>query len=369
MGSAERLAALEAVTELLELRPAGPSTRSEVVAVVGGRSGPRFLLPLDHLEATRSACLAYLGLRDLRTRANRTLVAGALASNAVRARVIDARLVLNREPGSLLAHLGQVLGRDDLVPAVGLGNLDEVWKPTLQLFAPDGEPIAYVKVGWGAIGAHLVEREAAALALWSRKEEPRLVVPRLISAPPWRKMPLACTAPLPGDVRRLPAGPVSAWGARTLDPPRADVPLSDSTWWTSRLEHHGDHPVVGPILGRINDRHARTPQSWARWHGDWVPWNLARSASGLVAWDWEYSEAAAPVGLDETHCAYQVTRVGRSATVDQALRSARRAAPSRWVADAHLAMLATRALELESIQGRPFGDHHQVLTAARAAIR
>ena len=109
--------------------------------------------------------------------------------------------------------------------------------------------------------------------------------------------------------------------------------------------------------------HGGRERAWARWHGDWVPWNLARSGRGLVAWDWEYSEPGAPVGLDELHCIYQVARHRRGGQVQDALGLVRASAEDQWLADAHLVMLSTRHRLLERLTGRPVGDHHQVMAA------
>ena len=370
--SREGATALAVVTDLLGLRPATQTDHhrvdAAVLGVVEGRDGPRFLLPIGTTDLGISSCLSYLGLRDRRTRLNRRVLAGALRVGASPL-VIRQRLVADTGPGSLLAHLQHALGRAPVHVAVGLGNLDEVWKPTLQVFATDGTPLAYVKVGRGAIGAHLVATELTALSAWASQDDPRLFVPALIAAAPWNDMPLACTQPMPGDVRRLPSGPISAWGVRTLDQPIHPRPIGDTPWWNGRLERFADHPAIAPLLARIAERHRHGNRPWARSHGDWVPWNLARSSRGLVAWDWEYSEAGAPVGIDETHLAYQQARVRRGRPVGEALDAARSAAPSPWVADAHLAMLITRAAGLATLHGSPFGDHDDLLAAAHHRLR
>lgn len=359
---------LAAVTALLGLRPASAADGAHVLGLVGGRGGPRFLLPLGHVDATTASCLAYLGLRDRRTRLNRMAVAAAMRAGAGRF-VLQQRLVADTGPGSLLAHLADALGVDTFDVAVGLGELDEVWKPTLQAFGPDGTPLAYVKIGRGPIGARLATTELDTLRCWAAAEDPRLVVPALVEAAPWNQMPLVCTLPMPPDVRRLPPGPVSAWGVRTLDPPIEDRPIDDAPWWTARLERFAQDPEIAPLLERIAHRHRTGERAWARSHGDWVPWNLARSGRGLVAWDWEYSEAGAPVGIDETHLAFQVARVQHGRPIASALAAARAAAPSPWVADAHLAMLVTRAGDLARCGGRPVGDHHELIATAASILR
>jgi hypothetical protein len=163
--------------------------------------------------------------------------------------------------------------------------------------------------------------------------------------------------------------------------------VTGAAWWTDRADRDADHPDVGPLLDAVAAHHDGPLRPWARWHGDWVPWNLARSRRGLVAWDWEYSEPGAPVGLDEVHGAYQEARFQDGRPVPDALAAARRAARhvahraavdpadaggpdgdagARWLADAHLVALTTRHTLLARLAGEPVGDHHDLMAAARA---
>ena len=361
-----RGSALEAVTETLGLRPATAGDQRGRLGVVKGRGGPRFLIPLDNPAVGRAACLAYLGLRDGRTRIQRRTLAYALALGGQRL-AVDDHLVIDRSEGSLFDHLTRALGRDDLAVAVGLGRADSVWKPTLQVFGSQGEPVAYVKVGRGPVASWLVITETKVLELWAHADDPRLVVAEPIPVDAWRGQPLAVVTPLPIDSRRLPA-PVSAWPVRTLDPPIPAGPLDSSTWWTERVTTWGDEPEVTRVLERVAERLGDSELEWARAHGDWVPWNLARCSVGLVAWDWEYSEPAAPAGLDEVHCAFQIARVAQGKPVDQALAVARAAAPSSAVADLHVAMLVTRWAQVARLAGRPAEDHREVMVGAMGAL-
>ena len=401
---------LEALTELLDLHPATGATAGPdrtLLGVVSGRSGPRFLVPLDHPDATPEACLAYLGLRDLRTRVSRGAVGWALKARLGPV-VLRERLTAASGPGSLIGLLTDLLAdpehRDDddgpgLAVAIGMGHRDEVWKPTLQVFHPDGTPAAFVKVGLGPVGDHLVATEADTLATWSRVADPRLVVPELIADTTWDGIRVAVVAPLPDDARRLPPGVPSAWSVRQLDGPEAHHPLGASAWWKERTAACADQPDVDRLLGRIADRHDdATAHTWGRWHGDGVPWNLARCHRGLIAWDWEYSEPGAPVGLDEVHGAYQQARVVDGRPIRDALAVARtmaeriaRSTPSPaspadllaragtdaaepiasspgWLADLHIAMLVTRSAELERLLGHPPADQAELLAAAGPAL-
>lgn len=393
--------ALDAIVDLLDLRRcSGPPSGRATLGLVSGRSGPRFLVPTSYPDAAPQACLAYLGLRDARTRLARGAVGWALRARATRL-VIGDTYEVDAGPGSLIAHLEDLLRDDEHEPglavAVGLGRRDEVWKPTLQVFRPDGTPAAFVKVGLGAVADELVSTEARALAAWGAHPDPRLVVPGLLADTTWNGMRIAVVAPLPDDARRLPPGVPSAWAVRELDGPAEPQSLVEAAWWRSRRDACAHDARVDRLLDRIEDRQGAAVGSMARWHGDWVPWNLARCHRGLVAWDWEYSEPGAPVGLDEVHGAFQQAHVAEGRSIAAALDEARHAASSlvarstsptspaelraragteeapspfasaRWLTDLHLAMLLSRAVRLEQLAERPPAHRAELLAAAEAA--
>jgi hypothetical protein len=94
-----------------------------------------------------------------------------------------------------------------------------------------------------------------------------------------------------------------------------------------------------------------------RWHGDWVSWNLARAATGRVAWDWEYSHRHVPLGFDLMHWHFQETLAGSDATLDSAVAASHAAVPGlaalgvapearATVADLYVVEILTRAAVL-----------------------
>ncbi|MCU1368829.1 MAG: hypothetical protein JWO77_23 [Ilumatobacteraceae bacterium] len=357
---------LDALTALLDLRPGSGRTDAGPDRARLGVVGGRFLVPLDFPDASPEACLAYLGLRDRRTQVSRGAVGLALKAGLTRF-VAREELTADTGPGSLIALLADLLDDPDEEPglavAVGLRRIDEVWKPTLQVFRPDGTPAAFVKIGLGPVGDRLVSAEAAALAAWGDHPDPRLVVPDLIADTTWNDLRIAVVAPLPEDARRLPPGTPSAWAVRDLDGPEQHATLEAAAWWTERREACQDQPAIDELLDQIAARHRGDERAWARWHGDWVPWNLARCHRGLIAWDWEYSEPGAPVGLDEVHGRYQQAHVVEGRTIADALAEAHRG--EGWLADAHVAMLITRSAELERLLGTPPRDQHELLAAVK----
>jgi hypothetical protein len=64
---------------------------------------------------------------------------------------------------------------------------------------------------------------------------------------------------------------------------------------------------VSGVLERVGDRSV----AWGTSHGDWGPWNMSRSPSGMYVWDWERTSAGVPIGIDVLHFCFQ-TRATRS---------------------------------------------------------
>jgi hypothetical protein len=96
------------------------------------------------------------------------------------------------------------------------------------------------------------------------------------------------------------------------------------------------------------------------WHGDWVPWNMARHRGRLIVWDWENRATGVPVGFDLAHQAFQTALSTRgrpaaecAAAMDAALRAYGPALGldgprQRFVADAYLVELWLRTYELSA---------------------
>ena len=90
------------------------------------------------------------------------------------------------------------------------------------------------------------------------------------------------------------------------------------------------------------------------WHGDWTPWNMARSGQRVLLWDWERFETDVPIGLDRCH--YLVNAITRRrGTSDETIRAGLAAAgatpdtpgsPSHALGALYLLAVAGRYLPL-----------------------
>ncbi len=147
-----------------------------------------------------------------------------------------------------------------------------------------------------------------------------------------------------GPLRRTPFGqparPAAAAEAEAL----ADVTPG------RRLDRGAPQPARGA---------ARPTQPWsgAAWHGDWVPWNMARDGDQVLLWDWEHYEDDVLAGFDHLHYLAQTRRMRdgtdwrprtpgwrrRAAlTTDWGLTGPRPRPPSRLPAAINLRFLADR---------------------------
>lgn len=296
----------------------------ETYAVVPSPERARFLVPLATAAAAAASVGRYNGLREPGTRVFRFLLGLGyrlrIAQRVIRHRLVvcvDERLDERALPGHLLsAHLREVLGEADVVVGAGVHRIDPHHKPVLQLFSPAGKPVGYVKVGWNDATRTMVATEAEALSLVGDMNE--MHVPRVLHEGTWRDYRLTVTAPLPETVRRhrepdrLPAARFSLAVAESTGGYVA--PLRASGFWRGIREEvaivAAEEAELAAAMGRVLDRVELTcgdvSLRFGRWHGDWVPWNLAWADGTLCVWDWEHSGGDAPVGFDSLHWRFQV---------------------------------------------------------------
>lgn len=368
----------DAINDLLSVRPATQADATHLA--IPSATRPDFYLPLDTSASARRACWAYNGLRPIRRRLPRAAIglAASLWGGRGRRLVPASRLIrADRGDGSLLGCLADELGVSPLAAAIGTPRRDGWWKPTLQLFDQAGHPVGFAKIGLGALADRLVTNEHAALT--SGAKPASIKVPAALAMIRWRDLAVVVTEPMPPTVRRRPddagaptAAMASLWG--NADP----VALVGGPWWAAtrrRLDAVAGTGDAAPELDRMGEilAAAATVAAGAqvvhgRWHGDWVPWNMAHDRDGTVwLWDWEYSGADVPAGTDRMHWAYQVARVLRGESVADSGTFARNSTTADLVAAGcsddqvqvlsfvHAAELCTRAIEARSL-GADLGD-------------
>jgi hypothetical protein len=343
-----------------------------------------FMVSLASRAGASRALTAYNALRSPRKRLARTVLGLGLRAGVAQPLLgtkVDIGLAVGataqqRSEALLGEYLRGLFGRP-VVMAFGCGG-GPYRKPVLQVFSSAGEALGYVKVGWNDWTRDAVRREATALAASSEAAGPgqvtRLGVPRLLHRARWRELELVVTAPLPKGISRvatdapLPGTEILAEISRLT--PVAESALGTSRWLAAlraRIEAGVTDPVTAGRLARLADgaerQYGRVPLRCGSWHGDLVPWNLARLGERLYAWDWESSAPSAPVGFDALHFYFQVAFVAHHRPLEEAAglaaRSARPALDALGVAadqhglvaTLHLLDLAVRHEEAASSSG------------------
>jgi hypothetical protein len=318
----------------------------EQFAVLPGAPGRSFLVPLAARWGTSAALTSYNALRPPRRRLARRMLAlglrAGLTGPLLRDRV-DVGVAADAGTGDLpdvllREHLCAMFGRTQVVVAIG-GGSGPYRKPVLQVFGADGTPLGYVKVGWNDWTRDAVRCEAAALRRCAARPL-RLGVPALLDQSVWCGLDLLVTAPLPARVRRVGRG-AELPGAGLL---REISELSEcrvgelaaSPWWTGlrarirdRVSDPEAHFALAEVADRLERAAAQVPLGFGYWHGDLVPWNMARLGARLYVWDWESSAPDAPLGFDALHFYFQSAFVAQGRPLAEAAAHAgRRAAPT-----------------------------------------
>lgn len=327
---------------LVDLLAAGPARRASHLVLPISRHN-RFLVPLGANRATAASLASYAALRPRPQR----LVRRALAAGG-RAGVLSLLPVPRAAigDGALVAWLRERLDEPALVFACGLRRSGAFATPVLQLFRPDGTAVGYAKLGWDPVTRTQVAAEAAALVRTVGLATLR--APRLLAAGTSDDLEVCVTAPMPPRVQRLSADFVPSAAVlrevACLDGALERTALGASVAVARARAAIGSlpDPVAGEldsVLDELVETHGATELEFGRWHGDWVPWNMARDpemprsgtpgSGALWVWDWEYSRSPAPLGFDALHWHYQLAHVVAGRAAADAMLDAARAARGR----------------------------------------
>lgn len=364
--------------ELLGFRPASGRDAVTHLALPSATS-PSFYVPVISRDAAVASCLAYNRLRPQPVARRRSAVGWGLRLGLVQ-RLRGTPMTSGAPTGRfvstidgdplrpLLDELARCLGCGELSAATSPRPVDPFWTPTLQLFDRAGTPVGYAKVGWTDLTRTQVTSEADLLARLADHPVAGFASPAPIGRFTWGDTVVSVTAPMPPDVVRVTVddGPfprvlndVAGLGGQLRE---TTFGSSGGAAWADRLVGEpGGMPIWAQTLfaktwATARHRLGARPVLLGRWHGDWVPWNVARSGTQMWVWDWEYSGADRPVGLDAYHWYYQQARIversGVVAALDEArMRGARhldalgvKSETEPVIAAAHVLELAARAV-------------------------
>jgi hypothetical protein len=289
----------------------------------------RFLLPDGARRGVAASVLRYNRLRPARMRAVRGVIGGMVRAGLggvfrERLDVCIARDLTADDASEIVVEEwieAHALGGHPALVAIGVGRQGPNRKPVLQLFSPRGEALGYAKIGWNDFTRELVRAEAQMLERCARAA-PGPWTPAPLALGTCRDLEVSVVSPLPVDARRFdPTSPppveLLRWIAG-LDG-RAEPGHLAGSPYAARMHaalETGDEPAAEAgrsLLGRLE--RADPALAFGTWHGDLVPWNLARVPDGLAVWDWEHAASGVPVGLDLVHWHFQTALIldGRDA--------------------------------------------------------
>ncbi len=298
--------------------PLGPNQRTLAEYLVQDESNPRFLLQ-NHRRAMATGVHRYHDAmpRSSRLR-NRSASIGArtgLASRLWRGRVrlVSSNPLAADGRSSLLTHLAEVLGEDTVFTSLTLGPPKRAnRKPVIQMIRPDGQVIAFVKVGWNHTTRELVRNEVSWLRSLEAANLTAFQVPTLLHSGTWRGLEIAAMTAVPSDVR-------SSRDPHTPPPVQVFHQIAElagieehrliHSHFARRIENYlRPSPALGTVV-RFLEKHRDEDVAFGTWHGDFSPWNMSTTASGLHLLDWEFAAHQVPYGFDCFHFFLQVALV------------------------------------------------------------
>jgi hypothetical protein len=241
-------------------------------------------------------------------------------------------------------ELPRVLGVPRVEVAISVGaTLRPNVKPVLTVLSPAGRVLAFAKIGWNELTADLVRNESRMLLELRDRPTRTFRAPRVLHHGTWNGNELLVLSPLEHAVRRrrpvdaLPEAAMlrelaTVMGSErvrvTSTPVWADL-VARATAAAGTLEH-GER--VAAAIAALEARLADVELLHGLSHGDFAPWNLLHTASGVNLWDWERAAPSRPVGFDVVHYAFEVAHRRAKQAVPAALatatRRAARAAPA-----------------------------------------
>lgn len=337
---------------------------------------PRLLVPRERRPAAGAVRRYGVG-RGRSERLRATVLAAGLATGLGPLLLRDRVRLTGPGAPSVETHLAEVLGTDVRI-SLYLGAPRANRKPVLQVLAPDGRTLAWVKVGVDPLTSRLVADEAAALTALAATGLRLATVPRVLHSGRWNDLELLVQSPLPVDPRRPRPGwdRVVAAQAEVAGIGAVDArPLGGTGYWRSLLERVDRLPdgtgaeQLQALVPRVTDDCGDVPLTVGAWHGDWTPWNTAADGESLLVWDWERFGAAVPTGYDTLHWRLQSDLVNSlddpSASAQRCLDSAPStlaplglsAQAARATAVGYLTELATRYVtDRQAEAGARLGD-------------
>lgn len=315
----------DGATALTEARRAEITAATEAYQLV--RFGGRVRFVVDHAlsrRARRRVLLYGNSLRAPRRRLARAAVASAFQLGRLPGH--SALAAPHRDTLGLRRRVARALSRCENGVHLSFAVLDREGPPRATVLAvdPDGTPLMFLKVGAGSARRAALRRERAAIVRSREGRPPGVELPGETLWAEVGDVTVLGIEPLPADVTPVgPDEPNATWGgldALVAGSAAEELSLAESPWLRARCraaralaaDPRPEISELGARCVKVTEayatRHRGTRLPHGMRHGDWSFWNLGWTGGGahrrLVAWDWEYSEASAPLALDRHNWHY-----------------------------------------------------------------
>jgi hypothetical protein len=353
-----------------------PATAPDVeLAVVPNAASARLLAPADP-RGCASAVQRFSAAISVKEMAQRRV--GGAVTRAAGAALLRDRVVIS-EPGaeSIATVVADIVGRPVQL-SLGIGTVRANRKPVLGAFDDSGRPVAFVKVGDNPASIGHVRREAEALAALGQRDWRVIEVPRLLGSVEWRDMHvLVMSALVPpawqGLDGRWPI-PDAAMDELAFIDGVDERPLVESPMWArlrdvpAQLQSRELADELAETLDRVERGVGDTKLQVGAWHGDFTPWNMARTSDRLQLWDWERFEVGVPRGLDRLHYAVHTVSRERGFSLSSVVEGLRRGAAGAGRQDLALAATYLAALGSRYLLGAQGAGGEAVADQARLVL-
>jgi hypothetical protein len=269
-----------------------------------------------------------------------------------------SRLVLTGTPGaggaeSVLADaLGEV---DDLVVRLGRRRFNRAL--VLLPFDGAGRLVGVVKVARGESARRVLRQEHDTLVKANERDVPGLHVPAPLAFVETGELAYFAMSPLTSDevsrprpvpVRQMLA--LADLGHGPSRPLRATPAVERLRRRVAALEDPAQQAWTGTALDALLEQLGDVEVPQGAWHGDWVPWNMAREGDDVLLWDWEHFDLEALRSWDHLHYLAQDlrTRAGTTPAAEDAwLAEAQQALADDWDLDEPQRRAVLRAYLIE----------------------
>lgn len=271
------------------------------------QSAPRLAVPAHSRRAAQLAVLRPCA-SDTFVHTLRRNALGIILRNPLGALAMPAGVHINRTANSIEAKLEQIFDQPVLI-ALMTGSPRANRKPVLSIFDQSGAELGFAKVGLGELAGTLVENEYFALNSMAQTGSKTMTIPRVIAFEKFDEHPLLVISTLRPDVRQKPLTlPVPAAESVLHSTAVVDRRIAGSRWAEKIVEDLASVTIpearrIEGFLRQLSSHFAEVPVRFGGVHGDFGAWNMARSSTVPMIWDWERYSGDCPGGVDLYHFA------------------------------------------------------------------